>query len=139
MINPGYLNPLTERQKNMCAYSGVFGVMLTITCLVQHLVVTRSMWVTNLMTAGYIIITISFLMLGLLKSFAPWLVAGSAVLAVGMQVVWMKAYSFSMAVTLLFIYHVIILVMLFNDRIPGKLRAKRLAELAEEWEWQGKL
>ncbi|MEK7224219.1 MAG: hypothetical protein AAB221_00865, partial [Bacteroidota bacterium] len=52
---------------------------------------------------------------------------------------WMKHYSFSLVVLLLFIYHVIIIVAMYVEQIPERLKQKRLAEKAEEDEWRGKI
>lgn len=133
------INPLNERQQNFCTYGGTFGILITITCLIQHLVVTRSTWLTNSMVLLYVLIAVFFLLLALQKSFAPVLLIVGGVFAVIIQYVWMQALSFSLAVLLLFIYHVVLLVALYTEQIPARLNLKRQAEIEEEQKWAGKL
>ena len=132
-------NPLTERQQNLCSYSGVFGIMLTVTCLIQHFVVAIPGWITNSIVVFYLFISISFLVLALQKVIAPLLLIISAVLSLMIQYLWMKNYAISLAVLLLFLYTAVIIVALFTEHIPQKLKEKHKAEKAEEDLWSGKL
>lgn len=130
---------LTERQKEICQYAGAFGILLTLTCLIQHLVVARSVWLSYVMLIAYVMALVSFLLLALLKHIAPWMVIVSGVLAIGLQMIWMMSGLFSLTVLMLFIYHVIIIVMLFTEQIPARLNEKRRLEIQEEMEWYSKL
>ncbi|MBL7730506.1 MAG: hypothetical protein JNM88_04955, partial [Chitinophagaceae bacterium] len=69
----------------------------------------------------------------------PWMVIVSGVLAIGLQMIWMMSGLFSLTVLMLFIYHVIIIVMLFTEQIPARLNEKRRLEIQEEMEWYSKL
>jgi hypothetical protein len=133
------LNPLTERQQNFCTYGGTFGILITITCLIQHFVVAISNWLTNSMVLLYVFIAFFFLLLALQKSIAPVLLIVGGVFALIIQYTWLKALSFSLAVLLLFVYHVILLVALYTEQVPEKLNLKRKAELEEEQKWAGKI
>jgi hypothetical protein len=133
------LNPLTERQQNLCEYGGVFGVLLTLTCLVQHLVVTVSNWITYSMIPFYLFIIVTFFLLSFKKTAAPVLLIASAVLALLLQGVWMLHYSFSLVVLILFLYLVVIIVSLYGEQVPAGLRNKQKAEKAEEDSWAGKI
>jgi hypothetical protein len=134
------LNPLTERQQNFCTYGGTFGILITLTCMIQHLVVViKSNWITNAMLMFYVLIAVFFLLLALQKSFAPFLLIVGAFFSLAIQYVWMRELSFSLAVLLLFLFHVIILVALFTEQVPYRLKLKRRAELDEENKWAGKI
>lgn len=136
----GPLNPLTERQQNFCTYGGTFGILIALTCLIQHMVVVvRSNWVTHTMIMFYVIIAVFFLLLALQKSFAPILLIIGAVFSLITQYIWMRELSFSLAVLLLFVYHIILLVALYTEQVPGQLLRKRRAEIEEESKWAGKL
>ncbi|MEQ1677418.1 MAG: hypothetical protein ABL876_11995, partial [Chitinophagaceae bacterium] len=87
----------------------------------------------------YLFISISFLVLALQKVIAPLLLIISAVLSLMIQYLWMKNYAISLAVLLLFLYTVVIIVVLFTEHIPQKLKEKHKAEKAEEDLWSGKL
>jgi hypothetical protein len=128
---------LSERQTNLCEYGGAFGVMLSLTCLIQHLVVTINNWITQLMIPGYIFAIIAFLFLGLKKSISTILLGISLVISLVMVAVWMKHQSSSVVVTSLFIYHVIMIVCMSAEDIPAKLKQKQRAEQEERDNWAG--
>lgn len=133
------LNPLTERQQNLCEYGGTFGVLISLTCLIQHIIVAIPQWITRAMIILYIFIISSFFLLALKKHYAPVLVIISAVFSLVLEYIWMTHYSFSLVVLALFIYMISIIVTLFVEQVPQKLKEKRLAEIKEEQEWAGKL
>jgi hypothetical protein len=134
-----YKTGLTNAQQNICEYGGAFGVLLSITCLVQHLVVTIPNVLTNSMITTYIIAVCAFLVLALKKSNCLPLLIVSGVFSLACEYLWMKNLSFSLVVLLLFIYHVIIIIAVSIEGIPGKLKQIRLEKLREENEWQLKL
>lgn len=133
------LNPLTERQQNFCAYGGTFGILLTLTCLIQHFAVAISSWLTNSIIVLYIFILAAFLLLALQKTIAPVLLIIGTVVSLIIQYIWMRSAAFSLAVLILFLYHVILIVALFTEQIPGRLKHKRRAEREEEQRWAGRI
>ena len=133
------LNPLTERQQNICSYGGTFGLLLSLTCLIQHFVVAKSTWVTHIMASLYFFAMLVFLLLALQKKVAPVLLIISTVFSLGIQYIWMKEYAFSLAVLFLFLYHVVIIVMLFTEQIPRQLIQKSKIEKQEQDQWAGKI
>jgi len=129
----------SQKDENICEYTGLFGVLLSLTCLIQHFVVTRSLWITQLMTVGYIFAIIAFLLLALKKPVAPVLLIISAVFSFVTEIIWVKGFAFSLVVLLLVLYTVIIVVVVYVEQIPQKLKQKRLAEKEEEELWAGKI
>jgi hypothetical protein len=130
---------LTTRQKDLCEYGGIFGVLLSLTCLVQHIVVAIPGKITNPMIPGYLFGIVAFVLLGMQKSYAIILVIISAAYSVFNEFQWMNHYSYSLVVLLLFIYHVIIIVFVYVEKVPEKLKQKRLVEKEEEDQWRGKI
>ena len=130
---------LTTRQKNICEYGGIFGVLLSLTCLIQHIAVAIPGKVTNPMIPGYLFAITAFALLGLQKGYSVVLIIISAANAAFTEYQWMKHSSFSLVVMMLFIYHVIIIAGLYAEQIPEKLKQKKLAEKAEEDEWRDKI
>jgi len=63
----------------------------------------------------------------------------SAVYAAIIEFLWMSNYAFSLVVLLLFIFHIIVLVALFTEQIPQRLKAMRQAEKEEAANWEGKI
>jgi hypothetical protein len=134
------LNPLTIRQENICTYGGVFGVLVTLTCLIQHLAVTNPQhWAAKLIVPAYIFILLSFLLLAFQKIVALVFLIISAVFALGIELVWLLDASFSLVVLILLMYHVVMIVVLFAEQIPAKLKQKRKAILEEEMKWADKI
>lgn len=136
---PAPYSPLNNHAKNICEYGGIFGVLLSLTCLIQHIAVAIPGKVTNPMIPGYLFAILAFTLLGLQKSYAVILLIISGAYSAYTEYQWIKNYSFSLVVLLLFIYHVIIVVALYAEQIPERLKQKRLAEKAEEDEWRGKI
>ena len=130
---------LTNRQKDFCSYAGVFGVMICITCIVQHMMITRGHWLTYTLFAYYVFSAISFLVLALQKSMAPVLLIISSVLALVAEIVTLKAGLFSLIVLCMLLYHVIILIFLYMNEVPAALRAQAAAVQRENEEWAGKI
>jgi hypothetical protein len=113
--------------------------MLSVTCLIQHLVVTLTTLITQVMILLYLFAIVAFLLLAMKKVIAPVLIIISAVFSMCLQVIWMREYAFSLVVLSLFLYHVIIIVALFAEGIPAVLKRKKLAAIEEEHKWLGKI
>jgi hypothetical protein len=133
------VQPFNQKDENLCEYTGLFGILLSLTCLIQHFVVTRSLWITQLMTVGYIFAIIVFLLLALKKPAAPVLLIISAVFSFITQIIWVKGFAFSLVVLLLVLYTAVAVVVLYVEQLPQKLKQKRLAEKEEEELWVGKI
>ena len=133
------VQPFNQKDENICEYTGLFGVLLSLTCLIQHFVVTNSLWITQLMTVGYLFAIIAFLLLALKKPVAPVLLIISAVFSFITQIIWLKGFAFSLVVLLLVLYTVVIVVVVYMEHIPQKLKQKRQTEKEEEELWAGKI
>jgi hypothetical protein len=132
-------NILTERQLNLCEYGGAFGVLLSLTCLIQHFIVTINNWITQSMIPCYLFAIVVFLLLAFKKTIAPLLLIISGVLSLGVQFLWTKHQAISVVVLSLFLYHVIIIVCIYVEHVPAKLKQKQQAEKAEQDAWAGKI
>ena len=136
---PAPFHVYTTRQKNICEYGGLLGIFLSLTCLVQHLIVAIPNKITNPMIPGYLFAILAFGFLGLQKTYAVIFLIISAVYSAFTEYQWMHHYAFSLVVLMLFFYHVIIIVTIFTEEIPARLKQKRLAEKEEEDAWRGKI
>ncbi|HEX7844374.1 MAG TPA: hypothetical protein VF476_01160 [Chitinophagaceae bacterium] len=133
------LNPLTNSQQSVCGYGGLAGILLAATCMVQLFVYGTSHWIVPVLLSVYLFAVISFFLLSLQKSVAPLLLIISAVLILGAEVVWILSNAFSLVVVLLFVYNAVIVVFLYIEQIPKKLKQKQLALKAEKELWEGKI
>jgi hypothetical protein len=132
-------DPLTNRQKNLCEYGGLFGVLLSVTCLVQHFILAIPNKITNPMIPVYIFAIVTFILMALQKAFSLILLIITAALLAIVEYEFTTHYAFSLVVLLLFLYSVIIIVTLLAEQIPQKLKQKQKAKKAEESFWEGKL
>jgi len=130
---------LTERQTNLCEYGGVFGVLLTLTCLIQHMIFTINTWLTQLMIPGYLFTIVVFILLALKKPVSLILLIISVVISLTMQLIWTRHQAISLVVICLFIYHIIMLLALHAEHVPARLKEKQRLERAERDEWAGKI
>lgn len=130
---------LTNSEKNLCEYGAALGVVLTLICLVQHIIAVIPSHITNPMVPAYVFTIIAFILLGFQKPIAVVLLIISAGFSAIIEYLWITHYSFSLVVMLLFIYHVVAIVVLFMQDIPKKIKVKRAAEKADRDMWAGKI
>lgn len=138
-MNKSSLYFLTDKNKDLCTYTGVFGILLSITCLIQHFVVAIPHWVTFIITLVYLLTITSFSLLAVMKPAAPVLLIISSVLVFLTEAFLIISGLFSLVVLLLFLYCIIITVIVFVDGIPKKLAAEAAKRRAEANEWAGKI
>lgn len=126
---------LTNRQKDLCSYGGAFGILLSLTCLIQHIMITNAHWLTFMLLGIYLFSALSFFLLALQKHIAPLLLIISTGLSFIAQVILMRHALFSLVVVLLLMYHVVTVVIIYTEQIPErlKLKAQLLKEEKENW------
>ncbi|MFN8291621.1 MAG: hypothetical protein U0U70_15295 [Chitinophagaceae bacterium] len=139
MINPVPQDQLTNRQKNICEYGGVFGVLLSLTCLIQHFIFAIPNKYSNPMIPAYLLCITAFLLLALLKRVALIFLIVSAALTIIIEWRLYSSFAFSLVVLLLFIYNIIILVVIYTEQIPQRLKAMEKAKASEDTYWSDKL
>jgi hypothetical protein len=133
------MKPPSTSQQNTCAYTGTFGALIGATCVIQHLAITRDHWVTLMILLFYLFSITSFILLALQKRDAPILLIISAVFSFAAEIILLKSYVFSLIVLLLFLYTAIIIIILYMDKIPARLRDKAMLANAEKQAWEGKI
>jgi len=134
------MNPLTNRQQDICSYVGLAGALISATCLVQHfIIITYEAWLSYVLLAVYIAGIVSFSMLALQKSIAPWLLIPVAALMFIVEVVFIFSGVFSLIILIATLYNVVAVIAIFVEALPQKLKQKALAEKAEELAWKDKI
>lgn len=139
MSDTPFPEQLTIRQKNICEYGGLFGVLLSLTCLIQHIAFAIPGRITNPMIPAYKLSVTAFLLLALQKHISLVFLIVSAALSVVIEWRWITHYSFSLVVVLLFMYHVIIIVFIYAEQIHLRLKQIKKAKETEENFWSDKL
>ena len=139
MTTTGNLHPLTNRQKDICTYGGIIGVMLSLTCLIQLMIIGTTHWMVAVLLLIYLVPITAFTCLALQKPIAPVLLIISSVLALAAEIAWIRAQQFSLVVLLLLLYNIVAVVFVYVEQVPQRLKQKRLAEKAEASLWEGKI
>ncbi|MDZ4795136.1 MAG: hypothetical protein SGI83_12725 [Bacteroidota bacterium] len=129
----------SEQELNLCEYGGAIGVLLSLTCLIQHLVVTVNNWITQSLVPGYLFAMVALLLLALKKTVAPVFLIISTILSMIIVFVWTKHQAFSAVVIALLLYHIVLVVGLYVEQVPAKLKENKQAQKAEEDAWAGKI
>jgi predicted neutral ceramidase superfamily lipid hydrolase len=133
------MSKLTNKQQDFFTYTGTFGALLATTCLVQHMAITRDHWITYVMMLIYIFSILGFVLLALKKVSAPILLIVSAVLVLIAELILIRNFVFSLVVLLLFLYSTVIVVSLYVEQLPKKLKEQALAEKIENEMWKDKI
>ena len=139
MSTPSPLSPLNSYQENICTEGGTFGALLSVTCFIQHVVVTLSTWITQAMIPAYLFIIAAFILLAFQKSVSPILIIIGTAFSMVIEWIWLHDFAFSLVVLSLFLYHVALLVVLFVEGIPKKLKQKQQLKNEEDQQWAGKI
>jgi hypothetical protein len=130
---------LTKSQQETCVYTGIFGVLLGVTCLIQLIAITREHWLTFVLLGSYLFSIASMVLLAMQRAISPILLIVSSVLVFAINVILILLGVFSLIAFIYLIYLVAIITVLFVGQYPSRMRAMALARRAEEKEWAGKI
>jgi hypothetical protein len=133
------MNGPTNRQQDLCAYLGIFGVLIALTCIVQLLIIANAHWIPLTLLGMYLFVLTSFILLALQKSVAPLLLIISSFLSLLSETALILTGLFSAIVILQFIYSIVITVFIYMDEIPKRLKEKAVLLKAEKDSWAGKI
>ena len=133
------MTKLTNKQQEFFAYTGTFGALLATTCLVQHMAIARDHWVAHTMMFIYIFSILGFILLALKKVFAPVLLIISTFLVLLAEALLITNFVFSLVVLLLFLYSTVIVVLLYIEQLPRKLKEQAMAQKMEAQIWKDRI
>jgi hypothetical protein len=133
------MNGPTNRQQDLCAYLGIFGVLIALTCIVQLLILANAHWIPLTLLGMYLFVLTSFILLALQKSVAPLLLIISSSLSLLSETALILTGLFSAIVIIQFIYSIVITIFIYMDEIPKRLKEKAVLLKAEKDSWAGKI
>ena len=133
------MNRRTNKQQDICSYTGSFGALISSACFIQLMIISREHWLAFVLLGINVFAILAFILLALQKAIAPWLLIAVAVLLFLAELIYIFSGVFSLVVLLSFFYTVVIVVVLFVEQIPQKLKEKALAERAEALIWKDKI
>lgn len=126
---------LSKQQENFCENAGLFGVLISVVCLVQHMVFMIPHWITFSIIAVYIFCITGFALLMKKMPAAPLLMAISAVLILLLGVFMTLLLAFSLVLLLLLIYLIVISAVLYGGATAAQLKKRSIAIKEEEAKW----
>ncbi|RYY54921.1 MAG: hypothetical protein EOO09_12560 [Chitinophagaceae bacterium] len=132
---------LTSKQEEFCTYSGIAGILITSATIIQHFYCYQVFAhpVPAIMLAFLVCNLSGFIAISRQLSFAPLLLIISTSLCLFNAAMSLAGPLFSLLAILHFVYAATITVVAYIDGLPQHLRARRMALLAEQDEWQGKI
>jgi len=126
---------LTESEESFCENIGIFGVLISATCLFQAFVFMIPHWITYLIIVVYILSITAFVLLAKKSTIAFPLIISSIVLLLALEVFMFIALAFSLVLLMLLVYSMVTIVLLLLYEMPKKIRKQKNYEKAERERW----
>jgi len=128
---------LTRQQESFCENTGLFGVMIAVACLIQHMVFMIPGWITFTVIGVYILCITGFVLLMRKSVIAFRLLFISALLIFVLEGFMIFSLAFSLLLLILLAYLLIIVALLYSGEIKKQLQQKDIAEKEEAAKWSG--
>ena len=135
------MDHLTKQQQSFCDNTGLGGVLLALTCLIQHLYLMIPGWLSITMMIVYLFSILSFVFLMRKSVVAPVLLLISTILIFLQEAVMILAMAYSLVLLLLLVYSIVIVMLVFTSStgLQKNLRLLAAAKKEEQQEWSGKI
>ena len=128
---------LTKKQESFCENGGIFGALISLTCLIQHLIFMVHGWITYSFIPVYLLSIIGFVLLARKSSKAYLVILISTVLIFVVEALMIIGLVFTVILLILWVYSVLIIVFIKVDHIQKQLYQKEKSEKAEREKWDG--
>jgi hypothetical protein len=129
---------LSPKEEDFCVTAGIAGVLLAITCLIQHLLLMLPHWITYSMVVGYLLSMAGYFLLARRSPHAFIVIIISSVWVMASAVLMLVSLVFSLVLILLLVYSVVTIVLMAMNDLQKKIKSKALAEKMERESWKGK-
>lgn len=133
------MSALTNRDKTICSYAGLFGIMLTLTATIQLFVIGKDNSTVHWIFGIYVYCLVAFSMFAAQHHTSPYLLLSTVLGVLIVDVTIAKHGLYSLAVLLLFIYCIAVSLFIVMDGLHIRLWRKNLSEQAEEDKWRDKI
>jgi ABC-type multidrug transport system fused ATPase/permease subunit len=128
---------LSKQQESFCEKAGIVGVLISLACLMQHVIFMIPNWVTISVIFVYCLCIVGFVLLAKKKVVAPKLLLTSGILVLVVEIVMTFSFTFSLIILILLIYLIVIVVISLAGGLSEKLKQKALEEKEEANKWEG--
>jgi hypothetical protein len=135
----GTTNELSKSDEALCTYFSIFGSLIAITCLIQFLVYSNYNFLSFVIIGVYVFNVLSYILLGLLRRFAPVLIFINTFLSFIIYIFYTYTYVFSVILILLFVCNAVATIMILVEKLPEKIKNKCDADRQEDEYWKEKL
>lgn len=127
---------LTEKDRDFCEMAGLFGCLITLTCLVQQFIFMEPHWISYSIGLTYLVSLTGFFLLTRKSSWAfPLLLAGS-IMTFMMETLTIILMTFSLVLLILLVYLTVSTTLLTMDGIHKRIIKQRKQNLKEAQEWE---
>lgn len=128
---------LTKQQQQFCDNAGIAGLLLAITCLIQHLIFMVPNWITYTIIFVYAGAVAAYILLMKKNAYAfTCLIVCSIVLFV-LETYMLVAFVFSLVVLLLLLYTAVIAAVMYGFGLPERLKEYTALQNEEKKKWEG--
>jgi hypothetical protein len=136
---------LTKKDEDFCFAVGLSGVLFATICLIAHLIALSFSWQTFVMISPYFFAIISFSTLMKKQRNAPLFLLINAILLFGYlltTIVLLLNYGviiFSWGSILYFLFMLIVVILIYADSLPKRLKLNAMKLKEDENYWEGKI
>ena len=128
---------LTRQQESFCENAGLFGVLISLTCLAQHLLFMIPHWITFTIIPVYLLCIAGFVLLMKKSVTALRMLLTSSILIFLLEAFMILTLTFSLVLLMLMIYLIVIVALLYTGDLQKQLKEKLIAEKEEAAKWNG--
>ncbi|CAN5718045.1 hypothetical protein BH11BAC4_BH11BAC4_21540 [soil metagenome] len=130
---------LSESQESFCVNTGIFGILISASCMGQLFYFMIPHWISYTIIFVYILSITGFVQLTGKSVYAfPFLIASTILLLI-LEALMLALLTFSLVLLILLMYSIVITVLIFTNEIQKKLKQKKLFEKEEKEKWSSLL
>ncbi len=129
------MDHLSKNQESFCETAGIFGVLISLTCLVQHIIFMIPHWITYSVIIVYLLSITGFTLLAKKSSVAFWFISASTILVLVVEAFMILTLTFSLVLLMLLIYSVLMAILIRILGIQDQLKLKEKNEKEEKEKW----
>ena len=133
------MDHLSESQESFCENAGIFGILLSATCLVQLFVFMIPHWITYTIMLVYLLSITGFVLLARKSPAAYPIILTSTILLFLLESMMFLLLTFSLVLLILLMYSIVITVLMLTNEIQKRLKEKKIFEKAEKDKWNSLL
>ena len=128
---------LTESQENFCENAGIFGILISVTCLIQSFIFMPPHWITYIIIFCYLVSITGFVLLTRKSASALPVILTATILLFLLEALLLVLLTFSLVLLILLLYSIVTVVLMIVNEIQKKLKEKMRFEKAEKEKWDG--